>query len=314
MTSRTLLATAALAALLPLGAFADSGASALARTGVAGNGAGGGTYYSWNIQVPHGAYGGGQSATSVFSASGTATTATATSADHGEDAAGAHSATSLATSNLGTGTVSASETNSGNDIGGRSSYGQPTSEIWDVLTFNVAGATASTTSTFDVTFTVHSNLALLPGDPTPAAGSYINPTLFIGREARNNFYVGSDGGLLVANDNYPTNWDDGVWTTTGSGSDKTFTFTGSISFQGASYTTKMDEALTMYCYDGAECSSTASVAVGLGANMTMSSESGAFLTAGSPSAVPEPANALLLLGGLGALALVARRRLATPNA
>ena len=207
MTSRTLLATAALAALLPLAAFADSGASALARTGVAGNGPGGGTRHDWNIEVPHGAYGYGQSGKA-------------------------------------------------------------------------------------------------------AGGSYINPTLYISREARNNFYVDYDGTLKVANDNYPTGWDDGVWTVSGSANDKTFVFTGSTRFQGASYTTKVDEAITMYCYNGAQCDSTASLALGLGTGITMTSESGAFLTASSPSAVPEPTNALLLLGGLGALALAARRRLA----
>jgi hypothetical protein len=249
MTSRTLLATAALAALLPVSSWADSGASALARSGVAGNGPGGYSHSSWNVENPHGAYGYGQSGTSVFSASGTATTAMATTTDHGADYSGLHDATSLATSNLATGTVSASETNSGYDVRDGDEAGQPTAQIWDVLTFNVAGATAATTSTFDVTFTVHSNLTLSPDNGTAAGGSYINPTLYIGKEARNDFYVGYDGKLVVANDNYPTNWDDGAWTVSGSANDKTFVFTGSISFQGASYTTKIDEALTMYCYD-----------------------------------------------------------------
>jgi MYXO-CTERM domain-containing protein len=310
MTARTLLATAALAALVPFAAFADNGAYALARTGVAGSGPGGGSRYSWNYDVANGYSGQAQSPMASGSASGSPGYATAGSHDHGSDYTGEHDATSVASASLATGTVSASETNSGYDARDGFEYGQPTATIWDQLTFNVAGATAATTSTFDVTFTIHSNLDLLPGSGVAAGGSYVYPTLYVGREARNDFYADYSGSLQVANDNYPTTWDGGVWTTTGSGGDRTFTFTGAISFQGATWSTKMQEALEIYCYNGAECSSSASVAFSLPTSMTMTSESGLFLTAGTPtpSAVPEPQNALLMLGGLAALTATARRR------
>jgi hypothetical protein len=308
MSSRTLLAAAALAALLPLSSWADSGASALARDGVAGNGASGGSSYSWNYYNPHGYSGNGQSGTSTGTATGTATTAYADSHDTGFDYAGSHTASSTSTANLATATVSGSEVNAGYDVRDGGEYGQPTSHIWDTLTFTAAGAAADTISTVDLTFTVHDDLTLSPGTTSAANESYIYSTLYIGHEARSNFYVGDSGQLAVTNDNYPSGWPVGTWTTTGSGADQTFTFNGQISFQGPTWTTPFDEQMEIYCYDGAQCDGSATLALGLPTSVTVSSESGAFLSAAPTSAVPEPQNAMLLLAGLGALAMAVRRR------
>ncbi len=310
MFTRTLFAAAALAAFLPISSWADSGAIALARDGVAGNGPGGGSSYSWNFYNPHGYSGNGQSGTSTGTATGTATTAYATSQDAGFDYAGSHTASSTAAANLATATVSGSEVNAGYDVRDGSEYGQPTSDIYDTLTFTAAGAAADTISTVDVTFTVQDDLTLTPGTTSAANESYIYATLYIGHEARSNFYVDDSGQLAVANDNYPTDWDGGTWTTAGSGADRTFTFNGQISFQGPTWTTPFDQELQIYCYSGAQCNGSATLALGLPTSVTVSSQSGAFLTAPSPSAVPEPQNAMLLLAGLGALAMAARRRAA----
>jgi hypothetical protein len=314
MSTRTLLAAAALAALLPLAAQADSGASALASTGVAGNGPGGSSSYSWNVWNPNGYYGHGQSSTSTGSATGTATTAYAQSHDNATDYAGVHDATSTASADLSTVTVAATVTNSGNAAGGGGAAGQPAAKIWDTLTFTSAGASADTTSTFGVTFTVHSDLSITPGNGNVPNGSYLDTVLALSKDARSNFYVNDAGELTVANDVYPSAWD-GTWTSSGTANDKTFVFTGDISFQGPTFTTSFSESMQLYCYNGAQCSSSASFALGLPSYMTVTSESGAFPTGvPSPSAVPEPQNALLLLAGLGALGMAARRRASATRA
>ena len=198
----------------------------------------------------------------------------------------------------------------GGFIPGHSSGGEahPYAQIYDNLTFTAAGATASTISTFDITFTVDSALLIAPGT-TQADGSGYAFTTFAmyGVDARANVYFdNSTGAIDVVPDTYPSAVPN-TWVVTG-GTDKTLVFTAQVSFQGPTWTTPFTEATEQQCYNGIQCSSDAHIAFGLPSSVTMTSESGAFLTAGSPSAVPEPQNALLLLAGLGALGMAARRR------
>ena len=308
MSSRTLLATAALAALLPLAAHADSGVSIQARSSAAGNGAGGESVYSWNYYTD-GVSISPQSATSTGSVVGSATSATATARDTGLTAAGATMGTSTISGDLATASMSASVANAGfvqayGDVGGH-----PFGAINDVLTFTAAGAGADTVSTIGVTFTVQDTLS---GASTHSIGSYLYNTFAIGKDAESRVGVNPDGSIYVTPDVYPSAWD-GTWAVTGTGDNHTLTFTGELTFQGASWTAPFREYTDLYCWDDVQCATHSSVAFDLSPGVTMTSQSGVFLTAGSPSAVPEPQNGMLLLAGLGMLGMAARRRAMRPR-
>jgi hypothetical protein len=201
---------------------------------------------------------------------------------------GAATASSYASANLATGTVRAQAAGDSTIVNGPFGVGVGSAEIFDVLTFTIAGAGPTTVTDITVDYNL---------DGTISFGSFAqhNATdaLFFG-SALTEF--SSDTAQTWASANFisssPT---DGV-------------FQGVYALVGSSVTLDVDLKLNLGCEDGCseDFSNTSQIGLVLPSNVSFTSNSGVFLT--QSGSVPEPSSwAMMLLGGLGVGAGIVRR-------
>jgi hypothetical protein len=300
--SFSLLSVAAAAmALMPVAAHADFGASARAADGASGTGPGG-SLAAWNYYGP-GAVFNRSDNQSVVAASGDATSAKASTSDSGIN----HSSTS-AYADLASGSVHATQENSGT-----TQYGAQgsASALWhDTLTFTAAGASADTVTTVHVDFVVDGAMYSPTGGDS-SFGDMATSLSIGGYDARAIVsYRPGDAFAVAAPDTYPSAWG-GVWTVSGDVA-KTLSFSGDITFLGASALLPIAMDMELDCAYGMMCdyADTGKVSFVLPSNVSYTSESGVFLSdAGIPvAAVPEPETWALMLAGFATVGGFARRR------
>ena len=190
----------------------------------------------------------------------------------------------------------------------------------DTLTFNVAGANASTSTDIVVKFQLDGGL-FAPDAPmgTPGLGTR-------GASVQDAFSLGHAFGqvnfnLVGANPTYasPTTltqytseggWTSFSWDTVGPGLTQ---FTGVYSLSGISQTLGIRNSLSAFATSGGSFAygSTSSLNFILPSNVTFTSASGTFLSALVPpssGAVPEPATWAMMLAGFGLIGFGMRRR------
>ena len=225
-------------------------------------------------------------------------------------------ASAFARANLSSGILGVSGTgnyggfDSGEDQGGS---GTGWAILSDTLHLTVAGANASTVTTFGVSFTVKGGLTVLSGAPSDggAAGSVGTSLQFgNGAESTNLAYAGNGNPQETFTESTPTGW---VSYTETPSSDGNYTFTGEYSIVGASAIIPIVASMTAYaCQLEADCNfaDTGQVSLDLPGDVTYTSDSGVFLN--NPGAgdtgqsVPEPSSLVVLIGGLGLLTVRGR--------
>ena len=186
----------------------------------------------------------------------------------------------------------------------------------DTLHFTVAGATGSSVTAIGVVFTLegvmHQSGTSLDGSSSGEINGGLN---FGSSDARfdlvnrgSGYGTGTTGGRTVVNylDTYPHNYP-GNWTTNVDHTVNTFTETYNI--VGPSADVPFDLNVQLVCADGMICDygNTAKFALSLPSGTSFTSDSGVFLTGGSPlGGVPEPTSWAMLLVGFGGLGAISR--------
>ena len=174
--------------------------------------------------------------------------------------------------------------------------GDTISEIYDYLTFNIAGATASTVTNISYTYTIAGYMR--------QSGSYSGGDA---HDVRSNWHFGSEYAQTSLQLDVSSGY---VAYINGNGGTGTFTTltpelivqTGVISVTGASYSAPFYMTQSSHISNGMDVGYTNSIKFDLQPNVTMNSSSGVFGT----QAVPEPGAIVTLL--VGGAALVRRRR------
>lgn len=261
-------------------------------------------------------YSGGHTGTgSVTPAAGNAaTSATVATSQTGQDFAAPFSA---ASSNVSASLVTASlhflasDNSTPNDGNGSGS----SAEISDVLHFTAQGATASTVSAINLTFTVDGTFMPTGSNNNSGVsteqGDFYGALVLGGHHA--NFFFKNDSTNAYktsgAFDQYPYPFDIGSWTHNAAFTSATFT--GTYYFTGLSSDVPVTLNANMDCNDGLICdfANTAKLQLSLPTGVTYTSASGVFLTGtGSIGSVPEPASWAMLVVGFAAVGTMARRR------
>lgn len=182
--------------------------------------------------------------------------------------------------------------------------GSAFAQMNDTLTFNVAGAGASTVTNITIRFDLDGSLSSAPFQPGQAS---IDEQLYFGSaNARygESFGMGNDTPFYIAN-----GWVSYTWENTGSNS---LRFTGVYALSGISGVIGIDNRMLAYGNQGglADYFGTSKLSLLLPSNVTYTSASGTFLSAldpGLPGAVPEPSTWALMLAGFGAIGVAMRR-------
>lgn len=200
---------------------------------------------------------------------------------------GTATASSFASANLATGTVRAQAAGNSTIINGPYGAAIASAEIFDVLTFTIAGAGPTTVTDITVNYDLDGSISF-----GSLAQHNESDSLFFG-SAFTSF--SSDSAQTWAASNFvssdPTN---GV-------------FQGTYALVGSSVSLNVEMTLDLGCEDGCseDFSNTSQIGLSLPSNVSFTSASGVFLT----QSVPEPSSwAMMLMGGLFTAAGVARRR------
>jgi hypothetical protein len=203
------------------------------------------------------------------------------------DAGGGNASSSYAAADLGAGTVQAYANSPAADAESTSN-----AEVYDTLTFNIPGATSSTTTLLTVGLS-------LDGSFNDGTGTVETKLFFGAGDAETewglNFPPAFTQLLGFASDSYSLSTSD-------------YTFQGTIAVQGANPVVPIYFQLSLSCSAFSVCSEqyqdTGALSLSLPSNVTWTSASGVFLT----SSVPEPST--LVLAGLSLAGIwgVARRR------
>jgi hypothetical protein len=201
---------------------------------------------------------------------------------------GAATASSFASANLATGIVRAQAAGDSTTLNGPFGVGVASAEIFDVLTFTIAGAGPTTVTDITVDYNLDGTISVGPYAIQSEADSLVFGSTLTEFD--------SDTAQSWATANFisssPT---DGV-------------FQGTYALVGSSVTLDVDLKLNLGCEDGCsqDFSNTSQIGLVLPSNVTFTSASGVFLSqAGS---VPEPSSwAMMLVGGVCMAAGVGRR-------
>jgi hypothetical protein len=221
------------------------------------------------------------------------------------------SASGLAKANLATGSVGVSASGNAPCYSAGCSYstaGTAEAQIFDTLTFKVAGANRSTVTDIGVQFAI--NGSINPGAPTApgiiAPYSAINGDLTLGGTGTIQYNFNSDPGS-PANGRILA---DGGWvsSTIVSQSPSSFIFDGVYALDGATATVPV--LLSLQCViQAGSCgyADTAAISFTLPSNVSFTSDSGVFLTHAT-TAAPEPAFWPVFAGALLVITVVAAKR------
>ena len=172
---------------------------------------------------------------------------------------------------------------------------QGTAYMNDTLTFNVAGAEASTVTHIHVDFILNGDWSRTDG----RGGANVYTSMNFGG-AHATFFAGS--AYAPGGTTQDGGWVDASWSVNPSGS---FRFEGVYALTGASSTFGFNDFLYADAGGGAAANygSTSHFLLTLPDNVSFTSASGVFL-----SPVPEPGTVALMLAGLGVVGFTARRR------
>jgi hypothetical protein len=196
---------------------------------------------------------------------------------------GPTTATSYSAADLSSGTLKSMDAGT---IGGQ---GSSVVELFDTLTFTVAGATGSTMTNFGI------NAALDGSDPDTGI-SNIDFALVVGQGANGS----ADAAFSYNTFDPPIVVDELGWTSesVSSATLSNLGFQGVLTGQGATFTDTIDLKLTLSCVsETCDYSHTGMVTLNLPSDVTFTSASGVFLTS-QQSGVPEPASGAMTVAGL----------------
>jgi hypothetical protein len=196
---------------------------------------------------------------------------------------GPTTASSSAAADLSSGTLEALDAGT---VGGQASS---VVELFDTLTFTVAGAAGSTMTTIGF------NAALEGSDPDTGI-SNIDFALVVGQGAQGS----TDAAFSYNTFSPPITVAELGWTSESVSSATLFSFgfQGTVTGQGATFADTIDLKLSITCTsETCDYSHTGMVTLNLPSNVTFTSASGVFLTS-QQSEVPEPTSAAMALAGL----------------
>jgi PEP-CTERM motif len=176
----------------------------------------------------------------------------------------------------------------------------------DLVTFNVAGANASTVTPITVTFSLD---GLLDTSQNFYAAGIVSNYLYFGNAlAYANFYQ------YHSDNNYGGGWASHNWTFDPVNPSSRATFTGVYNLVGSAPSVGLTATLYTSAFSGAvtDYMNTSRVRFNLPSNVSFSSQSGSFLTGLSAGGVPEPATWAMMILGFGVIggAMRTRRRVA----
>jgi hypothetical protein len=206
------------------------------------------------------------------------------------DAGGGNASSSYAAADLGAGIVRAYANSPA-----ANAYSTSNTEVYDTLTFNIPGATSSTTTlltmgvTLDGTFNVGTN-----------GGDTVETKFLFGSAIAETEWSGTIAPAFTQLAGFTSD--------TYSLSTSDYIFQGTIAVQGANPVVQVYFQLLLSCEAFSVCSEqyqdTGALSLSLPSNVTYTSASGVFLT----SSVPEPSTLVLAGLSLAGLWAVARRR------
>ncbi len=191
-----------------------------------------------------------------------------------------------------------------------SSYGSGGfAEISDVLHFTVAGAAADTITPVTVTFSIAGTM-VSPDDAAPntGIGEFYGTMVFGASDAQFYFLNSAATGYATTGsfNTYPSGYP-GTWTYAPDYSEAFYTETYNL--VGASSDIAVDAYANLNCFNGSSCQyDTAKFGITTGTGISFTSDSGVFLSAGIPGAVPESSTWAMMIGGLLMVGGTMRRR------
>lgn len=218
------------------------------------------------------------------------------------DAGGPSTGTSYARADLGTGQLGVSVTgtartqygNSGDGVAGNAG-----AAFADGLNFLIAGATSSTSTDIGISIDLHGNFLV----SSPYSGSSLSNNLTFGNAA----FSTNDRFDAAPNQHTASGW---VSYSFSPDTSTDMRFSGIYALTGASQHINFYESLFTHSGNGetVDFSHTADFALLLPSNVSFTSDSGAFLTAGSVGAVPEPSTWTMMILGFCGVGFMAYRR------